>query len=98
MHTQKGKVGEVFQQVIQIVQRDQKEVYDVDHKFIIHILDKMERDGSINLSTVATGSPIFRVLDHVVWKEEKSNCGSLFCIPTGPSDGPSELKKSCTTI
>ena len=43
-----------------------KEVYDADHKFISQIWDKRERDGSINLSTVATSSPIFKVLDHVM--------------------------------
>ena len=29
---------------------------------------------------------------------ENSNCHSLFCIPTGPWDRPSELKRGCTTI
>ena len=75
-----------------------KEVYNADHRFIIHIWDKREQDCSINLSTVATCSPIFKVLDHIMWEEEKFNCHSLFCVPSGPWDRPSELKKSCTTI
>ena len=54
-------------------QETHKEVYDTEHKFNIHIWNKMERDGSINLSTVATSSPIFEVLDHIVPEEEKSN-------------------------
>ena len=70
----------------------------MDHKFIIQIQDKMERDGSINLSTMVTSSLIFKVLDHIVWEEEKSNCCSLFHISTGPWDGPSKLKKSYATI
>ena len=58
----------------------------------------MERDSSINLFTVVTSSLIFEVLDHVVWEGKKSNYCSLFCIPTGPWDRPSKLKRSCTTI
>ena len=81
-----------------LFQETHKEVYDVDHRFIIHIWDKMERDGSINLSMVVPNSPIFEVLEHIMWEEEKSNSCSLFCISTGPWDGPSKLKKCCTTI
>ena len=74
------------------------EVYNADHKFVVHILEQREKDGSINMSTIVMISPIFKALDHMWWEEERSKCCSLFCIPTGPWDRPPELKKICTTI
>ena len=93
-----GKLEKSSSRLYKSSKETHKEVYDVDHKFISQIRDKMERDSSINLSTLVTSSLIFKALDHVVQEEKKSNHHSLFCIHTGLWDGPSQLKRSCATI